>query len=146
MGERILRAKTTGQQGFTLIELVVTMLIVAILAAIAIPAYTDYTMRARRAEAKTALLRLQNEQEKYYLNNNKYATDVVDILGTATTENGLYTIAINAPDAAAGYTATATATGIQASDTDCATISVSSTGERTAATSGGTANNEECWR
>jgi len=134
------------QGGFTLIELMITVVIVAILAAVAIPAYSEYTMRARRTEAKNALLRLQNEQEKHYLNNNRYSTDVAALLGSATTENGYYTIAVNAPDPAAGYTATATATGAQASDEDCATISVSASGERTAATKGGVANNQECWR
>jgi type IV pilus assembly protein PilE len=60
------------QTGFTLIELMVTLLIVGILTAIAIPSYRGYVLRATRAEAKQALLARASDLERCYTRNNTY--------------------------------------------------------------------------
>ena len=62
-------------RGFSLIELLVVVVIVAILGLVAIPSYRQYNIRAQRTEAKTALLRLAANQERFYLQNNSYSTE-----------------------------------------------------------------------
>lgn len=61
------------QSGFTLIELMVVVVIVGILAAVAMPSYTRYVIRASRTQAQTELLELAAMQEKIFLNSNSYA-------------------------------------------------------------------------
>jgi type IV pilus assembly protein PilE len=58
--------------GFTLIELMVTVAIIAILAAIAIPSYTAYITRSKLAEATSALLAMRTKMEQYYQDNRTY--------------------------------------------------------------------------
>jgi len=64
--------KISRSHGFTLIELMVTIAIVSVLAAIAIPAYNGYIKTAKMAEAKTNLSALRLAQEEYFLENNTY--------------------------------------------------------------------------
>lgn len=61
-------------RGFTLIELMVAVAIIGILAGIAYPSYTQYVLKARRAEAKSMLQEIQLLQEKYRANNSTYGT------------------------------------------------------------------------
>ena len=64
------------ENGFTLIEIMVTVAIVAILAAVALPSYRQYIIRAARTQAQTELMQLVDVQEKIYLNSNSYAFNV----------------------------------------------------------------------
>jgi type IV pilus assembly protein PilE len=64
--------KAMKQTGFTLVELMVTVLVVGILTAIAVPAYRSYVLRATRAEAKQALLARASDLERCYTRNNTY--------------------------------------------------------------------------
>jgi type IV pilus assembly protein PilE len=132
------------QRGVTLIELMIVVVIAAILASIAIPSYRSYVLRTHRTEARTALMALAAGQEKFYVQNNRYA-DTAELedappggLGLPdTTENGWYTIAIVDGDAE-GYSATATATGGQSEDTHCASFSIDQAGVKDA-------TNDDCW-
>src|SRR5213593_1455136 len=65
-----------GQRGFTLIDLIVAIAIVAILTRIALPAYQAYIVRASRQTAQSELVALANAQEKIFLNSNAYTTSV----------------------------------------------------------------------
>lgn len=65
-----------SKNGFTLIEVMITVAIVAILAAVAMPSYQQYIIRAARTQAQSELLQLVNVQEKIYLNSNNYAFSV----------------------------------------------------------------------
>ncbi len=67
---------TRRHRGFTLIELMVVVTILAIITAIAFPSYTRYVTRASREAAKAELLQLGNLQEKIYLNSSSYATSI----------------------------------------------------------------------
>lgn len=74
-----LRTPTRREHGFTLIELMITVTIVAILAAVAIPSYREYNKRANRSSAAQILLNIQNRNEQYVLDARAYT----DVLGTA---------------------------------------------------------------
>ena len=137
--------------GVTLIELMIVIVIVAILASIAVPSYRSYVLRSHRVEAKTALLNLAAAQEKFYLQNNTYATN--SQLATAppgglgipaTTEGGWYTVAIANGASAAVFSATATATGTQTADSDCASFTIDQLGVKSAKKSGGSPSTV-CW-
>lgn len=62
------------QNGFTLIELMITVAIVAILAAVALPAYTDYVIRGKLPEAHSELANYRVRMEQYYQDNRNYGT------------------------------------------------------------------------
>jgi type IV pilus assembly protein PilE len=157
-------------RGFTLVELAVTMVIAAILAAISIPAYSNYVRKAHRAEAKSTLLDLASLEERYFTTNNNY-TDIASNLGytgsgtgyttaggSFSVGNGYYTVVLSKTDAVAPtagvqggtpalYTITATATtvGNQQRDTSCTTFTVNSTGVQTAADAASAPNTANCW-
>lgn len=111
-------------KGFSLIELLMVVTIIGILAAIAYPAYTDYLQRTRRSDARVALMNVATYLEHYYTENNTYASATLTGLGlTTSSPEGYYTISLSNLTATT-YTATATATGVQAGDTTCPTLTV----------------------
>jgi type IV pilus assembly protein PilE len=110
-------------RGFTLIELVIALTVVAILAAVAIPGYQSQMRASRRAEAREALMRIQAAQERWRSNNVAYAGSVAALGQAATSADGNYALAVTGANAA-GYTATATAQAKQASDSACAAITI----------------------
>jgi type IV pilus assembly protein PilE len=156
-------ANMRTHKGFTLIELVVAMVIAAILAAIAIPGYSSYVRKARRADAKTALLDLAGLEERYFSTQNVYTANWSDLGYTAANGSALpvgnyYTIAAQTPTAAVAptattvgspasfsFTATAVLTSDQAKDTQCKTFTVTSGGGQSAADSNGNDNTQTCW-
>jgi type IV pilus assembly protein PilE len=132
--------------GFTLLELMITVAIVGILAAIAYPSYQGYIERARRADAHEGLLRIQLGQEKWRANHTSYTTALTAAppngLGlSATSAEGHYQLALTSASAT-GFVATATAAtgGSQANDTGCTVITL------TVAANGETRTPADCWR
>lgn len=75
-------------KGVTLLELMIVIVIIAILSAIAYPSYRQYVARAKRNEAKAGLLQISTLQERFYLQNNTYSNNLMD-LGFATATNAL---------------------------------------------------------
>ena len=96
------------QQGFTLIEVMITVAIVGILLAVAIPAYSDYVTRGRLSEAFTALGGAQPAAEQFWSNNRTYAGFDTSPSFPAATGNFTYALS-NAT--ASTYMLTATGTG-----------------------------------
>ena len=74
-------------RGFTLTELIVAMVVATILVAIAVPGYTNYVRKARRTEAKTAVLDLASLEERFFSTSNSYSSNLSD-LGFASTASG----------------------------------------------------------
>jgi len=133
--------------GVTLLELMAVVMVIGVLGIIALPSYRQYVMRAQRTEAKTALLRLQTNQERFYLANRTYGgTANLAALGfpTGLTENGAYQLTIAGADATT-YTATATPVAgariDMTQDAMCTTLSVTAQGVKTATGS----NPTSCW-
>jgi type IV pilus assembly protein PilE len=135
--------------GFTLVELIVAMVIAAILAAIAIPAYSSYVLQAHRTDAKTALLDLASLEERYFSVNNAYTLVATNLGYSAfpqTVGGGYYQVTVSSvtppgTGTLAAYTLQATAIGNQTKDTLCTTFTLDSTGVQT---SSDTTNNS-CW-
>lgn len=148
------------QGGFTLIELMIVVVIMGILATASVAGYRQYVQRANRVDATSALLRVSTAQERFYLQNSRYATTADELadpppggLGIGGTEHGLYDLAVEAgaDGAVAGYTTTATASGSgsQGDDDDCQEFSIDQSGKRGARDADGTesaAITDRCWR
>ena len=120
-----------SDKGFTLIELMIVVAIIAIIATIAMPAYSDYVTRARRADAKDALLMIQLAEEKWRANNSAYGslTDL-GLSDPFTSANNHYSVTITTVSTPPStYVATAMPTGVQATaDTLCPSFIVTHTG------------------
>jgi type IV pilus assembly protein PilE len=97
-----------AQQGFTLMEVMITVAIVAILSAVAVPVYSDYVTRGRLTEAFTGLGGAQAAAEQFWANNRTYAGFDTSPSFPRSTTNFSYALA-NAT--ASAYTITATGSG-----------------------------------
>jgi len=133
------------QAGFTLIELMITLAIVAILAAAATYAYTAYTLRNNRVAVQTYMTAISGKQQQYLLDAREYALTSA-ALGVVQPSHltGKYTVTITANSAATPPTflITATPAGSQVKDTTCGTMTLNQAGTKTATGSGGVA---ACW-
>jgi type IV pilus assembly protein PilE len=128
--------------GVTLIELMTVVIVIGVLATVAVPMYRQYSIKAQRTDAKSALLRLQANQERAYLQNHTYSSDLTALgFGTGKSEKGFYSITVAGADAVT-YTAKATAlAGGQLDDTECQSFSITAQGVRTAAPD----PQQRCW-
>ena len=83
--QRLEREMSTSRfGGFTLIEVMITVAVIAILAAVALPSYIDYLTRGKLVEAKTDLSDMRTRLEQFYLDYRKYPTNCVNAGATAT--------------------------------------------------------------
>jgi type IV pilus assembly protein PilE len=128
--------------GVTLIELMIVVAIIGIIVGVALPAYQEYGKRGNRGEGRAHLLDTAAILERYYSDNNVYATAANTFAPAAvktTTETGKYTITITTAGTFQTYTLTATPTFV---DPDCANLTLTSTGTRGIT---GTDNVNDCW-
>ncbi len=121
-------------QGITLMELMIVVVIIGILAAVAYPNYRNFAARAKRNEAKAALLQIATQQERFYLNNNTYTTDMTQLgfSGPSMVISNSKTYTIKVPTADANnFTATATYNKLDAENSKCGTFQIDGRGIRT---------------
>ena len=132
--------------GFTLIELLIAVAIIGILAAIAIPMYSDYVTRSRRADGQASLMQVAQELERCYTQFSKYSDNNCSVVtgGTVneTSEQGFYVISASGSALTEStFTLTATPQDEQADDADCMALTLTHLGVESA--TGG--DPDSCW-
>lgn len=142
------------QHGFTLIELMIALVVIAILAAIGYPSYTEYVNRGKRAEGKGALMRAAQQMERFYSVNNCYPSGTANCGNAGSSSAALAaagTSAFSGDSAAASaynlsvtttpqaFTLTATPTF---TDAKCGNLTLANTGAKGKT---GTESVQNCW-
>ena len=151
------------QRGFTLIELMITVAIIGILAAVAYPSYREYVAKSRRAEAQALLMQSSQWMERFYAENYSYSANTAGVAVTDATmfparysqspASGTAAYTITVTPTATTFTVTATRTGTMAAD-KCGNFQITHTGVKQLATgtyssaAGATqvAAMQSCWR
>jgi type IV pilus assembly protein PilE len=146
--------------GFSLIELMITVALIAMLATLAVSSYSSQVQKSRRTEAKSAVLDLAGREERLFSTTNVYsnleaylgyaAAGATTVMTNMPFGNGYYTLSVAVPDpnqaplTATTYLITATPVGTQANDTLCGNFTLNQLGVQgvsgTAAATPGT-----CW-
>ena len=124
-------------KGFTLIELMVVLVIIAILVAISVPIYQDYVFRSRRAQCQSEMLNAASRIERQYSVTSTY-TNVGGLTQCPSGGTAFYNVVYGAPGGNQTFTLTATPVGAQAGDR-CGVMTLNQAGARTPATG-------NCWR
>ncbi|MEH6467736.1 MAG: type IV pilin protein [Porticoccus sp.] len=144
-------------RGFTLIEVMIVVAIIAILVGIAIPNYREYVIRANRAVAKGAILEVASRQEQYFVNNRSYTHLLADLdypvsyyidsegQPLEAAAGSIYQITITDPDSNTGettYSILATPQNGQVEDTRCLNLGIDDQAEKTET---GSEDRAYCW-
>jgi len=119
--------------GFTLMELMVTVAIIGIISLIAMPSYQEYVQKSRRSEAHAGLAKMQLQQEAHRMVNNSFTSS----FGSGSNDvhqptSDYYTFSMSGASASA-YTLTATAKSSQTADSSCTPMTVNQAGTKSPA-------------
>lgn len=143
-----------AQRGFSLIELMIVVAIIAIISAFAYPSYDRYVIKTKRSVAQNALLQVADRQQQFFMDNKRFAADitnlgfpanpyVVDDNGTSTVASdadAVYSLSLSNVTATT-WTATATPLNSQLSrDTYCGSLTITQTGAKSKSGA-----SDECW-
>jgi len=130
-------------RGFTLLEVLVTCVIVGVLAAIALPSYLKQVQKSRRSDAQSALVGAAGQMERYFTERGTYATATLGSGGVypSTSQNGYYTLSL-ANLTATSYTLKAAPAGAQVGD-PCGTMTYTDQGVK--GVTGASLPVTECW-
>ena len=129
------------KQGFTIIELMIVLVIVAVLLALAYPSYIDYVRKGKRGDAQQILMNWAVNQEIWRSNNVTYAPVADPPAGIPAPQTDNYTFNTVGAPTATTYTLRAEAQGDQANDkarngTSCAVLTLNQSGQK---------NPPDCW-
>jgi type IV pilus assembly protein PilE len=130
-------------RGFTLIELMMVIAIVAIILTFSIPSYREYVLRANRTEAMNFLLDTAACQERVYTKINQY--DANRCIDSALSANGLYSVTMTTSDADQNFLLTAVPQGAQADDS-CGDLTLTNTGIKGSSKAVSDVQIADCWR
>ncbi|MDT8410199.1 MAG: type IV pilin protein [Wenzhouxiangellaceae bacterium] len=133
----------TAAKGFTLIELMIAVAILAIVMGIAIPSYSQWVLKSGRAEAKGALMQTAQALERCFTRFSAYDNAACGVSDgqKINSENGKYEVTVNVGSATT-FSLTAAPNGGQAKDTECGSFTLTQTGARTI---GGSGTVDKCW-
>jgi type IV pilus assembly protein PilE len=135
--------KISKFNGFTLIELMVTVAILAIITAVAVPTYQAQVQKSRRADATSTLMGEAQAQERCFTDVNTFV-GCRDYDPALSSPHGYYTI--SGAVTSVTYTITATATGNQTADTLCRSFTINHLGAKSAQDSEGNDSSSDCWK
>jgi type IV pilus assembly protein PilE len=139
------------QAGFTLLELMISITIVGITTAIALPTYRDSVLKTNRSDAQISMAGLATLEERFYFTHNKYTGDFAELIDGAvsgapvSSENGHYSIALTVATNGREWTMTSTAVDGQAKDYNCAKMAMTSKGKKTSFDNNDAASTD-CWK
>lgn len=138
-----LRFHGFGDKGFTLVELMIAVAIVAILASIAYPSYISFVVRSNQAEGKTLLMNAAQALERCYTRTSTYENCLSLPL---VSENEWYQITDASSFGATTFDLVAVPQGVQATrDTKCGNFELDEVGNQTISKSNDAAVAQECW-
>lgn len=143
-----------AQRGFSLIELMIVVAIIAIISAFAYPSYDRYVIKTKRSVAQNALLQVADRQQQFFMDNKRFAADITNLGFPANPyvidDNGTSTVASDADAVyslslsnvtATTWTATATPLNSQLSrDTYCGSLTITQTGAKSKSGA-----SDKCW-
>lgn len=142
------------EQGFTMIELMIVVVVVAIIMAVGLPAYQGQVIKTKRALGRAELIAVLGRQEQFFVNNRQYSNtlaglgyadpysidDEANDVATSSSKR-IYTISL-ATVSATSFTVQAVPQLGQARDTLCGTLQITHTGVKSES---GTGDTDDCW-
>ena len=143
-----------GQFGFSLIELMIVVAIVAIISAFAYPSYQRYVIKAKRTVAQNALLQVADRQQQFFMDNKRFAADLTNlgfganpyVVGddgaptVAGDTQAVYSLSLTNVTATTWTVTAAPLHGQLSRDTYCGSLSITQAG-----TKGKTGASDDCW-
>ena len=134
-------------RGVTLAEMLTALVVVAVLAAVAIPLWRVHLLRVRREDGIAALVSLQEAQDRYFGQHARYAT--LEQLGRKPhSDRGFYELEVRANEDGLAYLARAKATHASGQDDDarCVEFTLDQNNRRRAMDDEGNDRSADCWR